>query len=254
MLIVLSPSKTLDPEAPVDASTCTQPAHLPESRRLIRCLRELTREDLAGLMHISPKLAELNFERYRQWKTPFTPSNARPAALAFKGDVYTGLGAGDFSADDLDYAQDRLRILSGLYGLLRPLDLIQPYRLEMGTRLSNPRGANLYEFWGGRISADLRATLAGQRRPTLVNLASQEYYRAVRPRELGAPVVTPVFKERRNGSCRVIGLFAKKARGRMARYVIKNRLTRAEQLLDFAEDGYRHAPELSGASEWVFVR
>ena len=254
MLIVLSPSKTLDPEAPVDASTCTQPAHLPESRRLIRCLRELTREDLAGLMHISPKLAELNFERYRQWKTPFTPSNARPAALAFKGDVYTGLGAGDFSADELDYAQDRLRILSGLYGLLRPLDLIQPYRLEMGTRLSNPRGANLYEFWGGRISADLRATLAGQRRPTLVNLASQEYYRAVRPRELGAPVVTPVFKERRNGSCRVIGLFAKKARGRMARYVIKNRLTRAEQLLDFAEDGYRHAPELSGASEWVFVR
>ena len=254
MLIVLSPSKTLDPEAPVDAAACTQPAHLLESRRLVRRLRELSAEDLAGLMHISPKLAELNFERYRQWKTPFTPSNARPAALAFKGDVYTGLGADDFSADDLDCAQDCLRILSGLYGLLRPLDLIQPYRLEMGTRLSNPRGANLYEFWGGRISADMRATLAGQRRPTLVNLASQEYYRAVRPRELGAPVVTPVFKERRNGSCRVIGLFAKKARGRMARYAIKNRLTRAEQLLDFAEDGYRHAPELSGASEWVFVR
>ena len=254
MLIVLSPSKTLDPDAPVDADACTQPAHLPESRRLVRRLRELSAQDLAGLMRISAKLAELNFERYRQWRTPFTPGNARPAALTFKGDVYTGLGADDFSADDLDYAQDHLRILSGLYGLLRPLDLIQPYRLEMGTRLANPRGANLYEFWGGRISADLRRTLAGQARPTLVNLASQEYYRAVRPRELDAPVVTPVFKERRNGGCRVIGLFAKKARGMMARYAVKRRLERAEQLLDFAEGGYRHAPELSSAAEWVFVR
>lgn len=254
MLIVLSPSKTLDPDAPVDADACTQPTHLPESRRLVRRLRELSAQDLAGLMRISAKLAELNFERYRQWRTPFTPGNARPAALTFKGDVYAGLGADDFSADDLDYAQDHLRILSGLYGLLRPLDLIQPYRLEMGTRLANPRGANLYEFWGGRISADLRRTLAGQERPTLVNLASQEYYRAVRPRELDAPVVTPVFKERRNGGCRVIGLFAKKARGMMARYAVKRRLERAEQLLDFAEGGYRHAPELSSAAEWVFVR
>ena len=254
MLIVLSPSKTLDPDAPVDAAACTQPAHLPESRRLVRRLRELSAQDLAELMRISMKLAELNFERYRQWKTPFTPGNARPAALAFKGDVYAGLGADDFSADDLDYAQGHLRILSGLYGLLRPLDLIRPYRLEMGTRLANPRGANLYEFWGGRISADLRQALAGQERPTLVNLASQEYYRAVRPRELDAPVVTPVFKERKNGGYRVIGLFAKKARGMMARYAVKRRLERAEQLLDFAGGGYRHAPELSSASEWVFVR
>lgn len=254
MLIVLSPSKTLNPDAPADAAMCTQPAYLKESRQLIRRLRELSPDEIAELMRISMNLAHLNHGRYHQWRTPFTTDNAKPSALAFKGDVYTGLGADDFTKRDLNFAQKHLRILSGLYGLLRPLDLIQPYRLEMGTRLETARGANLYQFWGDRISRGLKTELAMQKEPVLVNLASQEYFRAVDPEALGAPVITPVFKERKQGRYRVIGLFAKKARGMMARYIIRNRLTGVSDILGFAEGGYRHAPEMSTQTEWVFAR
>ena len=254
MLIVLSPSKTLDPEADADAALCTQPDYLKESCQLIRQLRELSSDDIAELMRVSMKIAELNFERYRQWKTPFTAVNARPAALTFKGDVYTGLGADDFTRKDLDFAQNHLRILSGLYGLLRPLDLIQPYRLEMGCRLGTPRGDNLYQFWGQRLTEGLREAMDAQKEPVLVNLASQEYFKAVRPETLGHPVITPVFKERKGRAYRVIGLFAKKARGMMTRHVVKNRLTSAEDILGFTDGGYRHAPEMSTDTEWVFAR
>ncbi len=254
MLVVLSPSKTLDPDAPADAAICTQPGHLRESRQLIRRLRELSPIDIAELMRVSMKLADLNFERFQQWKTPFTVDNARPAALAFKGDVYTGLGADDFTRQDLTFAQKHVRILSGLYGLLRPLDLIQPYRLEMGARLGTERGDNLYQFWGDRITEGVRDAMSGQNGPPLVNLASREYFKAVRSESLGVSVITPVFKERKEGRYRVIALFAKKARGMMTRYIVKNRLTSVDEITGFAEEGYRHAPEMSTETEWVFAR
>ena len=254
MLVVLSPSKTLDPEACADAATCTQPDYLEESRRLIRRLRELSPDDIAELMRVSMKIANLNFDRFRQWNLPFTTGNARPAALTFKGDVYTGLGADDFTGEDMEFAQKHLRILSGLYGLLRPLDLIQPYRLEMGTRLGTSRGDNLYQFWGDRISEGLREALSGQKGTVLVNLASQEYFKAVRPEAFDLPVITPVFKERREGRYRVIGLFAKKARGMMTRHIIKNRLATVDAITGFADGGYRYSPEMSTETEWVFAR
>ena len=254
MLVVLSPSKTLDSEVCADAAICTQPGYLKESRQLIRCLRELSPDDIAELMHVSMKIANLNFDRFHQWKTPFTADNARPAALTFKGDVYTGLGADDFTQKDMKFAQKHLRILSGLYGLLRPLDLIQPYRLEMGTRLSTSRGNNLYQFWGNRIAEGVREALSGQKGSVLVNLASQEYFRAVRLETLDAPVVTPVFKEYKSGRFRVIGLFAKKARGMMTRYIIKNRLTTVDAITGFTDGGYRYSPEMSTETEWVFAR
>lgn len=254
MLVVLSPSKTLDPEACADAEICTQPDYLKESRQLVRCLRELSPDDIAELMRVSMKIANLNFDRYHRWKTPFTSDNARPAALTFKGDVYTGLGAGDFTRQDLNFAQKHLRILSGLYGLLRPLDLIQPYRLEMGTRLGTSRGDNLYQFWGNRITEGLREALSGQKGPVLVNLASQEYFKAVRPEGLDVPVITPVFKERKGRQYRVIGLFAKKARGMMTRHIIKKRLTKVDAIAGFTDGGYRYSPEMSTETEWVFAR
>ncbi len=254
MLVVLSPSKTLDPEACADAAICTQPDYLKESRQLVRCLRELSPDDIAELMRVSMKIANLNFDRFHQWKTPFTAGNARPAALTFKGDVYTGLGADDFTRQDLKFAQKHLRILSGLYGLLRPLDLIQPYRLEMGTRLGTSRGDNLYQFWGNRITEGIREALSDQKGSVLVNLASQEYFKAVRPETLDAPVITPVFKERKGGQYRVIGLFAKKARGMMTRYIIKNRLSTVDAMTGFTDGGYRYSPEMSTETEWVFAR
>ena len=254
MLVVLSPSKTLDSDACADVAICTQPDYLKESRQLIRRLRELSPDDIAELMRVSMKIANLNFDRFHQWKTPFTASNAHPAALTFKGDVYMGLGAGDFTRQDLKFAQKHLRILSGLYGLLRPLDLIQPYRLEMGTRLGTSRGENLYQFWGNRITEGIREALSDQKDSVLVNLASQEYFKAVLPETLGAPVITPVFKERKGGKYRVIGLFAKKARGMMTRHIIKNRLTTVDAITGFTDGGYRYSPEMSTETEWVFAR
>ena len=254
MLIVLSPSKTLDPEASADAGLCTQPDHLKDSRQLVRCLRDMSAQDLAELMRVSMNLANLNFERFHQWKTPFTPKNACPAVLTFKGDVYTGLQAGDFTKKELRFAQENLRILSGLYGLLRPLDLIQPYRLEMGTRLTNPRGDNLYQFWGSRITDSLHRVLSTQKDPVLVNLASQEYFKAVQPQALGSKVITPVFKERKGQQYKVIGLFAKKARGMMTRFIIKNQLTQVDALMEFSDGGYQYHPDLSTETQWVFAR
>jgi len=217
-------------------------------------LRTLTPADVASLMDLSDPLAQLNVARYAAWRSRFTAHNSRPAALAFAGDVYEGLQAGSLAVDDLRWAQQHLAILSGLYGVLRPLDRLQPYRLEMGTRLATAHGANLYRFWGPRIAHHLNERLAGQAHPVVVNLASQEYFKAVDRRALAARVVECVFQEDKGGQCKVISFFAKRARGLMARWAIQARATRPEQLQDFDREGYAFTPEASTPDQLIFRR
>ena len=252
MLMVISPAKTLDYESAWRLPGATKPRLLKQSAQLIQQLRDLAPQDISALMKISDALGQLNYERFQAWDTPFTTKNARPAVLAFKGDVYTGLEADNFSAEDMAYAQDHLRILSGLYGLLRPMDLMQAYRLEMGTRFENSGGKDLYAFWGDQITELLNQDLGTA--PCLINLASNEYFRAVKPRALTVPVITPVFKDRKNGQYKIISFFAKKARGLMASWVIRNRITAPEQLTAFDVDGYYYEPSASDASTLVFHR
>jgi cytoplasmic iron level regulating protein YaaA (DUF328/UPF0246 family) len=254
MLIVISPAKTLDFETPASIRKSTQPDFLDRSGRLIDTLRQLDPAQVGELMGISETLADLNHRRFMNWSTPFTRANAKQAVFAFRGDVYTGLDADSLGAADLTFAQKHLRILSGLYGLLRPLDLIQPYRLEMGTALRNDTGRNLYEFWGGDIAAALNAELAGARRPVLVNLASEEYFKSVHLKTLAAEVITPIFKERKGEGYKIVSFFAKQARGLMAGHIIRNRLKRPEAIKDFALAGYRYDPRFSTSHEWVFTR
>lgn len=254
MLTVISPAKTLDFESPNVTNAFSQPAHLTQSRKLIRRLRQLSASDLSQLMRVSDDIAELNQQRFKKWKTPFKPENARQAMFAFKGDVYIGLDAYSMTSDDVQFAQDHLRILSGLYGVLRPLDLIQAYRLEMGTRLDTEQSKNLYQFWDGRITGTLNQALRQSGTKTLINLASNEYFKSVKPKLLKAEVITPVFKDYRNDGYQVIGFFAKKARGMMARYLIDHRIDEPEALKDFNSGGYAFNPELSAAHEWVFTR
>ena len=254
MLMVISPAKTLDYESPLVTSRFTQPELLDHSAELIGRARQLSPDQIASLMKISDKLAGLNAARFADWQPDFTPANARQALLAFKGDVYTGLAVEDFSEADLDFAQDHLRMLSGLYGVLRPLDLMQPYRLEMGTRLANARGKDLYAFWGERISQWLNEALAAQGDDVLLNLASNEYFKSVRPKALQGRIITPVFKDLKNGQYKIISFYAKKARGMMARHIIKHRLTKVEQLTGFNADGYYFVPEESDANTLMFKR
>jgi cytoplasmic iron level regulating protein YaaA (DUF328/UPF0246 family) len=254
MLIVLSPAKTLDYESPLPSRRHTQPQFLDQSEQLNAALRTLDAAQLGKLMHISADLAELNVARNQSWAPPFSAANARPALFAFRGDVYGGLDADSFSADDLAFAQQHLRILSGLYGLLRPLDLMQPYRLEMGTRLATSAGKDLYAFWGERITQALNNALASQGDSTLVNLASEEYFSAVRPSVLEGDIVTPVFKEYRNGAWKIVSFFAKKARGQMAAWIIRERLSDVDALREFALDGYRFNKSLSKDHTLVFTR
>jgi len=266
MIILLSPAKKLDFEAapgPLSHTRPhtrphtlphTQPDFLDRSRILVDRARELSRGELSRLMKISDKLAALNHARFREFSTPFTPDNAKQAALAFRGDTYVGLDADSLDEGDLDFAQDHLRILSGLYGLLRPLDLIQPYRLEMGARFRPPHGDDLYGFWDGRLTAAVNEVIAKQPDPSVINLASKEYFKAVHVSDLKGPVITPVFKEVKSGVAKVLSMFAKRARGAMARYIIKNRLESPHQLKSFAEDGYAYRPELSDGKSWVYTR
>ena len=254
MLMVISPAKTLDYDTPPVIEQSTQPRFVEHSVELIEVLREKSPQEIAKLMSLSDKLASLNVARYGSWERESTPQNAKQALLAFKGDVYTGLNAEDFNADDFAFAQQHLRMLSGLYGLLRPLDLMQPYRLEMGTKLSNPRGKGLYTFWGERISQWLNDDLAAQGDQVLLNLASQEYFGAVKPKALNARVIDTVFKDRKNGQYKIISFYAKKARGLMARYVIKERLQDPEGLKDFNLDGYRFDAASSSDNQLVFLR
>lgn len=254
MLIVISPAKTLDYDTPPKTKTHTIPDYLEDAQLLIDRARRYSALDIAELMEVSMKLAELNFERFEQWHTPFTPENAKQAVLAFKGDVYTGLDAESFSAADFKFAQSHLRILSGLYGLLRPLDLMQPYRLEMGRKVDTERGKNLYEFWGTKITEGLNQQLKKLKSPYLINLASNEYFKSVKPKALDGEIITPEFKDWKNGQYKMMGVYAKKARGQLSRFVIQNRLTEPEQMKAFDVDGYGFNEELSSGNKWVFTR
>ena len=254
MIIVLSPAKTLDFESAPTTRAHTQPELLDDSAQLIERLIGLDPPAVGELMHISAELADLNAMRFRAWRTPFTRRNARQAVLAFDGDVYDGLQARTLDTAQLKWAQKHVRILSGLYGVLRPLDLMQAYRLEMGTRLDTARGKDLYEFWGDRIAQQLAPLLAAQRKPVLVNLASQEYFRAVNTRLLGCPVVQPVFQERRAAGYQVVSFSAKRARGLMTRFAIEHRITRPAGLQAFEQDGYRFDADASTAHVWYFRR
>ncbi|MDC7824134.1 peroxide stress protein YaaA [Pseudomonas sp. BLCC-B13] len=254
MLLVISPAKTLDYDTPPATARFTQPQFLDHAQELIGQLRQMSPQQIGELMHLSDKLAALNVARYGSWQPDFTPANAKQALLAFKGDVYTGLAAEDFSEEDFDFAQAHLRMLSGLYGVLRPLDLMQPYRLEMGTKLANARGANLYEFWGERISGWLNEALAAQGDDILLNLASNEYFGAVKRKALNARIIDTEFKDLKNGQYKIISFYAKKARGLMARYVIKERIRDPEQLKAFDYQGYRYSAEQSKPDSLVFLR
>ncbi|WP_428034058.1 peroxide stress protein YaaA [Amphritea sp.] len=254
MLLVISPAKNLDYDTPAITDRYTQPQHLDHSEQLIQQLRDYSVQDIAELMKLSDKLSALNVARYESWSQPFTPENAKQAVLAFNGDVYSGLNAEDFTAAELEFTQQHLRILSGLYGVLKPLDLMQPYRLEMGTKLPNTRGKDLYAFWGSLVTDDLNATLAETDEPVLVNLASNEYFKSVKPKELQARIVTPVFKDWKNGQYKIISFFAKKARGLMCRYAIKHQITDAEQLKNFDLAGYQYDESQSKGDTWVFTR
>ncbi|MGG5835590.1 peroxide stress protein YaaA [Huaxiibacter chinensis] len=254
MLILISPAKTLDYQSPLATERYTQPELLDYSQQLIHEARKLSAPQIGKLMGISDKLADLNATRFHDWQPDFTPSNARQALLAFKGDVYTGLRAETFSEADFDFAQTHLRMLSGLYGVLRPLDLMQPYRLEMGIRLANTKGKDLYQFWGDIITNKLNDALRAQGDNVVINLASDEYYKSVKPKQLNAEIVKPVFLDEKNGTFKVISFYAKKARGLMSRYIIENRLTQPEQLKTFDSEGYFFDAEASANGEMVFKR
>ncbi len=254
MLVLISPAKKLDTLAPAPVPDHTVPELIAEAGQLIDILKRLGPAELQRLMKLSPKLAEVALARHRQLTTRLGPDNAKPAVFAFKGDTYVGLDAASLTPADLGVAQGGLRILSGLYGLLRPLDLIQAYRLEMGARLANPRGPTLYDFWREPVTQAVNAALERAGGGPVVNLASVEYFSVLQQEALAAPVITPVFKEGRDGSYRVLGLFAKRARGMMARFIIRNRIDRADDLLEFADAGYRYNPAASEPGRPVFLR
>ena len=254
MLLVISPAKNLDYDTPSTTEQFSQPVHLNHAQELIDQLCQLSVQDIAELMKLSDKLSALNVARYESWSQPFDTANAKQAVLAFNGDVYSGLNADDFTEQELSFTQDHLRILSGLYGVLKPLDLMQPYRLEMGTKLANNRGQNLYSFWGDIVTEDLNSVLSSSDEQVLVNLASNEYFKSVKPKNLQGRVITPVFKDWKNGQYKIISFFAKKARGLMCRYAIKNQITDAEQLKQFDLAGYQYDDQLSKGDTWVFTR
>lgn len=249
MIVVLSPSKSMDME-PATVKEFTEPAFLDQSKKLVDAARKLSKAGLMDFMAISPALAELNHRRFKDWAPPFTTANAKQAVLAFTGDVYEGLDANSLTEGNLEFAQKHLRILSGLYGLLKPLDLIQPYRLEMGRPLATPGAKNLYEFWRSTLARELNREPGN----LLVNLASQEYFKAIDTKQLGKQVVTPVFKDWKNGTYTVISFHAKKARGAMARHIVQNRIASEEGLLGFAANGYTYNAALSTPREPVFTR
>jgi len=254
MLAVISPAKTLDFESQCPTEKHSEPDFLEHSAALINKLAKLSRPKLAELMKISDKLANENHQRFQNWQLPFTPENARAALFAFKGDVYTGFELGEYKARDFDYAQNHLRILSGLYGLLRPLDLIQPYRLEMGTRLKVGRSADLYAFWDTLIADALNEALKKSGPKTLVNLASNEYFASIKAERVDGRVITPSFKDLKNGKYKFLSFFAKKARGMMADYMIRERISDPEDLKGFDREGYAFNAELSEGDAWVFTR
>ena len=254
MLILLSPAKTLDMQTPSRVAAPTLPGFMEESEKLVKTLRRYPKGKLSDLMNISESLAKLNAQRFSQWQSEFDTENARPAIQAFRGDVYVGLDADTLGKRDLNYAQKHLRILSGLYGVLKPLDLMQAYRLEMGTSLKTRRGKSLYEFWGDRITEHLNGELALQKQPLVINLASNEYFKSVNTNKLNSTLLSPVFKDEKNGQFKIISFFAKKARGAMARYLIQQRASTGNQVLEFDALGYCYDKAQSLEGQPVFLR
>lgn len=256
MLIVVSPAKSLDYESKLVTRKRSEPRFLDRSRELVEVMAQKSPQELSELMSISPALGELNHERFQDFEVPFTPENARPAVLAFNGDVYMGMEPRSFGERDFTHAQKTLRILSGLYGVLRPLDLMQPYRLEMGSRVATARGSDLYGFWGDSITDVLNADVeASPGARALINLASNEYFGAVNADRLEARLVSPVFLDSKNGAePRIVSFFAKRARGSMAGWIVRNRVGSVRGLMEFAEDGYGYDPDRSDANRPVFVR
>ena len=249
MLAIISPSKTQDfSKCTIDSFTQTR--QIDSSDELIGILKNKSKSQISKLMSLSEKLSELNFDRFQKFKLPFTLDNAKQAILAFKGDVYNGINAPELSSEDLEFAQGKVRMLSGLYGVVRPLDLIQPYRLEMGTKLSNAKGRDLYDYWGSEISS----VLNDDEPDLIINLASNEYFKAIDKQTLNANILDIVFKEKKGDSYKVIGIYAKRARGLMVNYIIRNRLESPEALKDFSDEGYRFDKELSTDSSWVYLR
>lgn len=254
MLTIISPAKTLDFDTAANTSISSQPELLKQSKTLISDLKKLSPEQISATMKISDKLGVLNFERYHDWKTPFTPNNAKQALLAFKGDVYSGLDADSFKTNDFKFAQQHLRILSGLYGLLRPLDLIQAYRLEMGSKFSSGNNKDLYEFWDSSLTTLLNQQLLILKTQHVVNLASNEYFKAIKKDSLNAEIITPIFKDAKNGKYKIISFYAKKARGLMSAYIIKNRIKTPGKLKNFDAEGYYFSAEESSENQLVFLR
>lgn len=251
MLTILSPAKTLNIEKQELVSGYTIPTFLENSERLVSELKKYSPKRLSALMKINSKLAQLNYERYQVWQPEFNLTNAKQTILSFKGDVYNGLGAETFNREDFDFAQDNLAILSGLYGVLKPLDLMMPYRLEMGTALKTRKWKNLYDFWGNSITEKIDQMLGGD---ALINLASKEYFKAIDQNALNTRIITPVFKENRNGTYKFVHIFGKKARGLMTRFIIQNRITEPEKIKLFDLEGYYYNDPLSSEHEWVFTR
>ncbi len=254
MIILLSPAKRLDFNKTSAVKTHTQPQMADQSKELIKKLRTLSLKKISDLMDLSPELTQLNFERYHNWHWPFSLGNAKQTILAFQGDVYKKLDAQSLNKKELVFTQEHIRILSGLYGVLRPLDLIQAYRLEMGTKLQTFQGKNLYEFWGNTLTENINSILETQSSKVLINLASNEYFKAIKPKNIDAPIITPVFKDFKNGQYKVLSLYAKYARGLMTRFIIKNKIYKAEKLKLFDADGYAFDSNLSNEREWVFTR
>lgn len=254
MIVLLSPSKTLDFRTPSNIIENSQPRWLDDSAHLVNSLRSFSPAELASLMGISDKLAMQNYARYSEWSLPFTPENAKQAVLAFSGDVYEGLEANTLGVDDLSFAQGCLRILSGLYGLLRPLDYIQAYRLEMGSRLANRRGRDLYAYWGNELTNGLNKDIKQQKASYVVNLASEEYFKVLQPAEFVVPLIQPVFEDWKNGRYKIISFYAKRARGLMARYIVRNRLQHPADLQAFDLDGYCWAQAAGTTERPVFRR
>ena len=254
MFFVLSPAKNLNEKDPSPVSSFTLPDLLPEAEILMQELRQLAPQQIAELMHVSDKIALLNAERNAAWHTPFTPENAKQAVFMFNGDVYEGIAADTLKPEQIDYLQQHVRLLSGLYGVLRPLDLMQPYRLEMGTAFANSRGKNLYEFWGDKITDLLNQTLKQAGSDVLINLASQEYFKSVNTKKLNARLITPIFKDEKNGKYKIISFYAKRARGLMVRYAAEHSITEPEMLKNFDYEGYSFNEAASNEAEWVFMR
>ena len=254
MLALVSPAKKLDFESEWMGNKHSQPALIDQAKALVDVTKSLSQSQIKSLMKLSDNLAELNYKRYQNFSTPFDESNARPAAYAFRGDTYVGLDADTLTPEDMDFAQGQLRILSGLYGLLRPLDLMQPYRLEMGTKLSNPRGEDLYDFWGDLLTKACNDSVKDHKDNSVICLASNEYIKAIQPKDLDGKFITCHFKEMKGGVPKTIGLFAKRARGMMARYMIQSRIETPEELKNFDVDGYAFVDGLSDETNYVFVR